>query len=224
LPSTVADRSVLIRMRRRSPDELVKKFRRRTAGAEARELCFDWETVTLVTDVPVPEVLNDRAADSWEPLLAIADLAGGDWPLRARRAAVALSAEEQNPSIGMKLLADIQQVFGNEAQLETLTLLSRLHGLEDSPWGDWYGKALTARGLAKLLHPYGVRPTQRRLGSGPIRGYFRADFTDLWRRYCPALGSGTSGTSDTEAEGVPDAPASEDNPERGMRPELEDND
>jgi len=36
--------------------------------------------------------LNDRAGDIWEPLLALADLAGGDWPGKARQAAVALNA------------------------------------------------------------------------------------------------------------------------------------
>jgi hypothetical protein len=229
LPSTVADRSVLIRMRRRSSDEPLSKFRRKIARAEAHELYFDWDAVTLVPHVPVPEELNDRAADSWEPLLAIADHAGGDWPQRARRAAIALSAEEQNPSIGMKLLADIQQVFGDEALLETQILLSGLHELEDSPWGDWYGKKLTPRGLAKLLHPYGVQPVQRRLGSRPIRGYFRADFVDVWKRYVTSSVSGTSGTSGTDGESVPhvpDVPSAMDtldmDVERDTRPGLQD--
>lgn len=34
------------------------------------------------------------------------------------------------------------------------SLLRRLHDLEEAPWGEWYGKPLTARGLAKLLEPY----------------------------------------------------------------------
>jgi len=60
----------------------------------------------------VPEELHDRAADSWEPLLAIADRAGGSWPMRARLAAVALSSEEDMPaSAGIRLLADVREVF-----------------------------------------------------------------------------------------------------------------
>jgi hypothetical protein len=204
LPSTVADRSVLIRMRRRSPDEMILKFRRRTAKAEARELAFDWESVTLETVVPVPDELNDRAADSWEPLLAIADLAGGDWPTRARHAAIALSVEEDNPSVGMRLLADTREVFEGEDHLETAILLDRLHGLDASPWAEYFGKPLTARGLARLLEPYRVRPVLRRLGERRVRGYFRADFEDAWKRYTPSVLPVTSVTS------VPSMPEDQD--------------
>jgi putative DNA primase/helicase len=44
-------------------------------------------------DPQMPDALNDRAADNWRPLLAIADLAGGEWPVRARDAACLLSGE-----------------------------------------------------------------------------------------------------------------------------------
>jgi hypothetical protein len=36
----------------------------------------------------LPSGLNDRAGEIWEPLLALADLAGGAWPGRAREAAL----------------------------------------------------------------------------------------------------------------------------------------
>ena len=44
-------------------------------------------------DPAIPQALNDRAADNWRPLLAIADMAGGEWPQRAREAACVLSGE-----------------------------------------------------------------------------------------------------------------------------------
>jgi len=198
LPSTVTDRAIPIRMKRRMPDEPIAKFRRRIAAAEATEIGCAWAGVTLGRDVMVPDELNDRAADSWEPLLAIADAAGGTWPTRARLAAVALSGEEEaTVSVGMRLLADIKEAFGNEDHLTTAELLHRLHDLEDAPWADWYGAPLSGRGLAKLLAPYRVVPLLRRVRGAPARGYFRSEFEDAFRRYVPE--SVTSVTSVTRS-------------------------
>jgi hypothetical protein len=129
-------------------------------------------------------------------LIGIAELAGGDWPRRARVAAVALSGEEAlHVTSGMRLLADIRDVFEDADHLPTAELLHRLNDLEDAPWSEWYGQALTARGLAKLLEPYGVTPLLRRLRGERRRGYFRADFADAWRRYVDTGAPVTSVTS-----------------------------
>jgi hypothetical protein len=190
LPATVADRSIPIRLKRRAPGETVARFRGRTARAEAQSIRFDWSTVgTLDPDVPVPDELHDRAADSWEPLIAIAEAAGGSWPTRARSAAVALSGDEDvAASVGMRLLADIRDVFGDEYHLTTAALLTRLHEIEDGPWGEWFGKPLTGRELAKILTPYGIGPKQKRVRGQKSRGYFRDELTDAWTRYVPPLG------------------------------------
>lgn len=204
LPTTVADRSIPIRMKRRAPGETIAKFRSRTARGEAQAIGpLDPESVgTLGTDGTVPETLNDRAADSWEPLLAIADAAGGQWPARARLAAVALSSDEEAPaSTGMRLLEDIRDAFTGVDHLTTTDLLNRLHEMDDAPWGEWFGKPLTARGLAKLLEPYRVLPVKRRLGNGQQRGYFRVDLLDAWTRYAPPSAPVPSVPS------VPSAPA-----------------
>ncbi len=202
LPSTVADRSISIRLKRRGPAESVAKFRRKAAEREARELDFDWRGVQFGTDASVPDELNDRAADSWEPLLAIGDAAGGPWPALGRSAAVALSTEEVDVSVGMRLLADIRDVFGDDDHLQTRDLLQRLCDLDEAPWGDWYGKQLSARWLAKLLEPYQVRPSKQRVGGPSKRGYFRADFKDAWQRYCPQE-TATNATNATPVAGSP---------------------
>ncbi|CAN5766983.1 hypothetical protein BH24CHL6_BH24CHL6_15380 [soil metagenome] len=182
LPATVADRAIPIRLKRRAPDERVAKFRRRIAGAEAASIAV--VPIADVPLVPVPDELPDRAADSWEVLIGLAELAGGEWPRRARLAAIALSGEEAlHLTTGMRLLADIRDVFEDADHLPTAELLHRLNDLEDAPWSEWYGQPLTARGLAKLLEPYGVTPLLRRLRGERRRGYFRSDFTDAWRRY-----------------------------------------
>ncbi len=184
LPSTVADRSIPIRMRRRAPTEPIAKFRNRIARAEAEGIIFPFPSIPVSLDVHVPDELDDRAADSWEPLIAVAGAAGGPWPDLARRAAVAVSsAAEVSVSSGMRLLAEIRDVFATDEHLTTAEVLRRLHDLEDAPWGDWYGKPLTGRGLAKLLIPYRIVPSQHRVHGAPARGYFRRDFADAWGRY-----------------------------------------
>jgi hypothetical protein len=209
LPATVTDRSIVIRMKRRAPGEQVAKFRRRIASEEAKHIVLDWSTITVDPIADVPDELQDRAADSWEPLLAVADAAGGPWPMMARLAAIALGSDEDAPaSVGMRLLAEIQMVFEQDDHLTTAELLRRLHDLEDAPWADWYGSPLSGRGLAKLLGPYRVMPLQRRVHGEKSRGYFRSDFMDAWTRYVPE--SGTSGTSGTPEAAptltVPDVP------------------
>ena len=197
LPATVADRSIPIRMKRRAPGETVARFRQRIARAEAEVIVLDTATVPDVPDVPAPprgpvevsvlDELPDRAADSWEILLSIAEAAGGSWPMTGRLAALALSGDDETPvSIGIRLLADIREVFGTEDHLTTHDLLTALHNLDDAPWGDWYGAPLTARYLSRCLGPYGLGPIQRRVRGEKSRGYFMSDFTDAWARYCPA--------------------------------------
>jgi len=212
LPDTVTDRAIPIRLKRRPPNEPVAKFRRRIAEAQvARLASMPQLDVPDVPDVPVPEELHDRAQDSWEPLLVIADLAGGKWPTAARAAAIVLSGEaEYELSTGMRLLSDIRDVFDERGtdHVSTTELLHDLHGLEDAPWAEWFGQPLSARGLAKLLGPYRVAPRQRRVGGQVTRGYFRAEFEDAWDRYVPGTGTGgTSGTLSTiGATHVTDAP------------------
>jgi hypothetical protein len=181
LPTTVADRAVPIRMRRRRREERVERFRSRVARVEAEAIRLDVDGVPDNLPYPdVPDSLPDRAADGWEVLLAIAECAGGPWPALARKAAQALSCEEPSTvTIGVRLLASVREAFGTADHLTTTELLSRLWAVEDEPWADWYGKPLTARALAKLLKPYGVEPRHSR----DARGYYAQDLVDAWSRY-----------------------------------------
>ena len=85
--------------------------------------------------------LGDRAADVWEPLIAIADLAGGDWPTRARHVATALSGRVSvdDNTLSIRLLHDVRQVFTDET-IGSAELVQRLVDLEDRPWAEeWVG-------------------------------------------------------------------------------------
>ena len=91
----------------------------------------------------MPDQITDRNADCWEPLLAVADAAGGDWPERPDVAAVALVADSMAapPSIGVRLLADLRTVFGDAEHMSTEDVLAALW----SPWRRRRGATFVAR-------------------------------------------------------------------------------
>ncbi len=132
-------------------------------------------------DPDVPAALDDRAADGWEPLLAIADAAGGHWPRSARLAAVALSADRNSPddgTPGVRLLADVRIVFRGE-RMTSPELTAALVELEPSSWGDLRGKPLSQHVLSRMLGDYGVPSKSIRLPDGSTpKGYERRQFED----------------------------------------------
>jgi uncharacterized protein DUF3631 len=194
LPDTILTRAIVIRMRRRAPTEKITAFRRRVHAPEGhalRDSLAAWSVgavAALEAARPdLPAGIEDRNADVWEPLLAIADAIGGDWPKRARDAAVALvgAATDAEPSLGIRLLADLKTVFGDRDHMPTATILEALIALPESPWGDLKGKPISDRILARRLWPYGVKPKGIRIGESTPRGYLRADLYDAWLRYLP---------------------------------------
>jgi hypothetical protein len=207
LPDTILDRSVVIRMKRRAPHEIIEPFRIRHAAPAADALrgrLTDWAKNNLdalaQAEPTMPDGIADRAADVWEPLLAIAEAAGGAWPERARQAAVDLNrARQADPSLGIKLLMDCRGAFASTDRHSTEELLEYLTGLDESPWGDLRGKALDARGLARRLKRYDIGPRQVRFGEATRKGYQREDFIDAWDRYVPLFQGENSETSETRA-------------------------
>ena len=204
LPDTIISRSVVIRMRRRHDGERVEPFRPRihtSEGDRVRDSIASWARLVTVEWPDLPTEIQDRDADVWEPLIAIADAIGGKWPARARVAAVALvlDSREGETSLGVRLLADLRTIFENEKELTSKTILDRLMALPEAPWGDVRGKPLDERGLAKRLRAYEVKPKVLRTDVGTLRGYCRADIEDQWRRYVPPspARSETSKTSET---------------------------
>jgi hypothetical protein len=200
LPDTILTRSVVIRMRRRAADEQVQPWRRRIhakEGHQIRDKLALWAEANIgkvIDQWPeMPEGVTDRDADVWEALLAVADVAGGSWPQRARVAAVTLvtRAKESSPSLGVRLLADMRGVFdelGNPEKLATATILEKLHQIHDAPWGDMRGKPLNSTQLARKLKDHGIKPNLTRTGTDVFRGYIRKDFEDPWKRYLPPRG------------------------------------
>ncbi|WP_405785561.1 MULTISPECIES: DUF3631 domain-containing protein [unclassified Streptomyces] len=198
LPDTIMDRAVVVRMRRRGPGESVRAFRTRYDTPVLhglRDRLAGWLvplTDTAAAMEPVMPV-EDRAADTWEPLVVVADLAGGGWPQRARHACRVMTAHEegndQETGLKTRILADIRTVFaglGDPEALSTQSLLSALNADPEGPWREYGTSGLTPRGLQLLLKDYGISSANRRFpGDTQRRGFTRNQFTDAWTRYCP---------------------------------------
>jgi hypothetical protein len=213
LPDTIMTRSIVVSMQRRAPHERVEPYRRRLVepqGNAIREALAGWvETLDLYGYYPeLPAGVEDRAADCWEPLIAIADKAGGDWPDRAREAATHFVSvgKDTSQSLNVRLLADLRTVFDSIGQehIPTATLLEHLTVMDEAPWSDLRGKPLDARGLSRRLAKYQIKPVQLRVEDKNLRGYRREDLHDIWMRYLgevvpsPPDASATSATSATE--------------------------
>jgi hypothetical protein len=149
LPDTVADRSIPIRLTRKHRGEVRERFRLRVHEPEVVALGerLGAAVGAVLDDLrnawpPLPDELSDRAQDVWEPLLAVADRAGGDWPARARDAAKALSAtgDVGDDSAGVELLADLRDLFQAEQtdRLASAVIVERLNTLDERPWGGWH--------------------------------------------------------------------------------------
>jgi hypothetical protein len=198
LPGTIEDRSILISMRRRRPDEAITRFRQdRTAplvelGRMIARFIVDNAFALRAADPIVPAALNDRAADNWRPLLAIADAAGGTWPERARAAAVSMSSDgpTREESIRTMLLSDIRAIFSERGvdRLSSEALVAELNAFKDRPWLTIRrGRELDPSRLAWMLKPFGIIPGTIRLDTGKTpKGYLRTAFNDAFERYLPS--------------------------------------
>jgi hypothetical protein len=204
-PSTVLDRAIVIRLQRMKPGESVERLRYRKlreATERLRAQLDRWaqEHVEALREAEpkLPTGLDDRAAESWEALLAIAELAeresGEPWAQHARRAALALAGtgvEEEGH--GVLALVAIRAIFGSREALHSVTIAQTLNADEELPFGEYRkGAGLNERGLATLLRPFTIRPHPVQIEGKQARGYHTNQFTDAWARYCPA---------DTAAEG-----------------------
>ncbi|MEU7963723.1 DUF3631 domain-containing protein [Streptomyces sp. NPDC049097] len=202
LPDTILTRSIVIRMRRRARNERVEPFRARIHEAEGHKLrdrLAEWAEPTrgfvLGAWPEMPDGVTDRPADVWEPLLAIADAVGGQWPQRAREACVTLVRAAQTTdkhSLGIRLLSDLRNhVLIGVDKLPTIAILDRLNALDDAPWADLDGKPLDNRRLARMLGEYmtadnaPVRSRNIRTAGGVLKGFHAEDLADAWARYCP---------------------------------------
>lgn len=203
LPDSLQDRSIVIQMHRRLFTDRVQRFTLKE-GASLKELArraTRWVQDNLdrlrEADPEIPEELHNRAADNWRPLLAIADVVGGEWATRARQTALRLSAIDANDdsSFGTMLLADVRKLFeqGSTDRLSSEDLRERLCKIDYRPWPEYdNGGRISPRQIAALLEPFGIRPGTIRLDDKTPKGYMLKDFSDVFARYLPPAQSATT--------------------------------
>lgn len=203
MPPTITTRAITVHMRRKKRNETAEEFRERAVQRDAaplQEALSGWigsiaDTIGEAEPTMPPGVAN-RAREIWEPLLAIADAAGGHWPTTARQACAHFvrEADEQPVTTGVRLLADLRTVFGNHRtdRMATVDILTNLLDLDESPWGDLNaGRPLDARRLARELAQYHVAPVTSRMGNELSKGYVtyttktQLGLADAWSRYLP---------------------------------------
>ena len=195
LPDTLHDRSVVVSLRRKAPGETVKRIDVdfENECSELRQACRRWadDNMDMLRTIKpfVPTTNNDRVTDNWMPLLAIADVVGGDWPELMRKSMLGM-LDGTDDSIGPKLLYDIRDVFNSKEVKRIFSddLTEALINKKESPWPDWNrGKGLTQNGLARLLKPFDVKSKTIRIDEGRRKGYELDGFMDAFKRYIPLI-------------------------------------
>jgi Protein of unknown function (DUF3631) len=194
LADTLEDRAVIVQLQRKAPGAKVERLRRRDNEwfAALRSHAARWSADNAAhladPDPQIPNALNDRAADNWRPLIAIADLAGGEWPQLARQACLTLSGEAQEESLGVMLLADCRAAFGDDDVIRSVDLVTRLSTDPERPWAEYNrgGKPVTQRQVARLLGGFGIiSETVHPSGLKHAKGYQRVRFEEALAIYCP---------------------------------------
>ena len=185
LPETIMSRAIVIRMKRRKGNQVVKPFRLRFARTQmacAKMALEEWaqdcnrQLGMIFPDMPV----QDRKADIFEPLFAIASLAGGPWPERIRKACIELTKDENDQeSAGDELMRDLHGIF-TTSDLPSMFSVDLLTGLYDT--GRWQEDTMDPRTLSRVLSEYGITPGTVRQGDRTARGYKAADFRVSWDR------------------------------------------
>jgi putative DNA primase/helicase len=194
LADTLEDRAIVVQLQRKPKTAAVARLRKRDSDEFSilRQKAARWATDNFAKltdpDPAIPDVLNDRAADNWRPLLAIADLAGDRWPRRAREAACVLSGEgHDSSSRNVELLADIREAFGDLDAIRTKDLLEKLVADKERPWVEWrHGKPLSDRQLGGLLQDFHIISEKVTTpGLQDAKGYKRIRFEEAWEAYLP---------------------------------------
>ena len=207
IPDTMEDRAVVVELRRKLENEKVRRFSVLDDQREFKEIrqkllrwARDYGKTVGAARPQIPFGLNDRASDNWSPLLAIADLAGEEWGVRARSVALELSGSgrDEEQDIRFELLKDIRGIFSEEGgdackAITTSSLIEKLCELEEAPWSTFHrGEPINPRGLGRILRPFGIVSANLKISRDPVtgkdtvaKGYKRETFIDAWMRYLP---------------------------------------
>lgn len=215
LPDALTDRLIKVPMEPLKPGEDVERFRQRILESEHKtyrdalvEFCCRADGLIDLDAVTIPEALSGRDIDNWEPLLAVAEVAGGDWPQRGMACAVWFCAEKamtKRDSLALRLLKEVIEYLRKETKAETSQIWQHLYNKSGAPWRDL--KFFTESWIRETLYQFPGAPRQDnvRIGQTRVQGFHIDWFASLIDRY---LGGADA----------PDTPDTFDNKNNVVRP------
>lgn len=198
LPDPTMSRGIQISMRRKVKGEVVERLRNIDPNllsdlrSRINRFVLDHKEQLEKGFENLPEELNDREQDNWEPLFAIASCIGPECIGMARDASLAIKAETPEPqSVSNNLLGDLRELL-QDYELPYVTSARLVEMLTEDPdmgWADYNrGRPITARQLAKNLLPYQIRPrTVRMSPTSTPKGYEVAELKAVFGRYLQPL-------------------------------------
>ena len=211
LPATIESRSIPIRLQKKTKAQIVQRLRKRQI--DVRFLSGNLHRLSQKPDLLEAlrsgkvelKKIGDRQNDISEPLLVLADMAGGDWPEKARCSLVELFGAKDDDDTALQLQA-IRCAFRQDERVNTSDLIERLLDADNPPFPGWWLKNDTSmksigKSLAEILKGFKLKPKPFKVGGGTVRGYLREDFEPVWASYCTAnngqcLVSGNSDVTD----------------------------
>jgi putative DNA primase/helicase len=191
VPDTIADRSIVVPMVRKLVTEIrapLAELDPAIIKAKCARFALDERPKIAGHEKIRGDGLNDRAADTFDPLYVIARFAGEQWEQKLHMAALAICPGAQAKSIAAELLLDMHTLFFlmKEKKMFTRRVIALLQD-EQFTMGSKVLKdsAIDEYKIAQLLRPYGIKPTTFRIGKEVNKGYVSEDFSEALARYVP---------------------------------------
>ncbi|MGA2233838.1 MAG: DUF3631 domain-containing protein, partial [Tepidisphaeraceae bacterium] len=191
VPDTISDRSIVVSMSRKlvtEPCAPLAELNTTEIKAKCARFALDARDAIAQSPKIRGEGLNDRAADTFDPLYVIARLAGEGWEQKLHTAALSLASTALANNSGTELLLDILSIFmlsGRERVLiRDLALTLREGGCGIKSFALKYSNFNEYR-ISQILRSYGVKTMPVRDGKEVGRGYAITQFEEAIRRYVP---------------------------------------
>jgi putative DNA primase/helicase len=212
LPDATMSRGLIINLRRKLPSESVERLRHAEANdfsllaSKLARFARDFSDEVNASRPTMPESLDDRSQDNWEPLFSVAMCASKTWLDRATSSALLLASNDtDNESTGAELLTDIRNIFDAKSFLKISfkDLLAKLIDDDELSWSTYNrGKPITARQITKRLIAFGIKSKAIRLGNDVSKGFDLDQFAEAFARYLPET-SDKQVTSVTRLQAAP---------------------
>lgn len=187
IPAPTKTRTIIVNMRPKT-DEATREYVDVPALLALNEDIEGWakvpSTISSLKDIELPEAsfLNNRNAQIWKPLLAVAKITSADWYERALEAARFFIVEQpEAKNLSHVILLSAYRVFRSgeyQDRIHTCDLLSELQDLGIPKW-------VEAGPLSDCLSSYDeqIRPRQMKIRDVNRNGYDWHTFLGAFKTY-----------------------------------------